>query len=152
MPTSAPASQPATATARELIGAHGGRATRTRVAVIELLQASAQPLSHDEMASQLSAAGHDFDRVTLYRTLDWLVAQGIAQRIASGERAWRFELRQTEEHRHAHFHCDHCGQILCLESMSAEPSPILPVGFALARSEWVLHGSCASCNPREGRR
>ncbi|MDY0071496.1 MAG: Fur family transcriptional regulator [Thauera sp.] len=132
--------------ARTLISARGGRVTRTRVAVIEAMQASAQPLSHDELASLLGSAGQDVDRVTLYRTLDWLVEQGIAQRIASGERAWRFELHHDERHRHAHFHCDHCGQILCLESTTPVPPPDLPAGFAIARTEWVLHGACAGCN------
>ena len=87
-----PHEHPAAAdSARELIAAHGGRVTRTRVAVIEALQRSAHPLSHDEIGATLDGAGIGHDRVTLYRALDWLVEQGIAQRIAGGERAWRFE-------------------------------------------------------------
>jgi len=135
--------------ARDLIAAHGGRVTRTRVAVIEALQVSSHPLSHDEIGATLSAADIPHDRVTLYRALDWLVEQGIAQRIAGGERAWRFEIRRDSNHRHAHFHCDRCGQILCLEDVPTEPSPALPAGFELDRSEWVLHGACADCG-RQG--
>ena len=135
--------------ARDLIAAHGGRVTRTRVAVIEALQASPHPLSHDEIGATLASAGIAHDRVTLYRALDWLVEQGIAQRIAGGERAWRFEIRSDGGHRHAHFHCDRCGQILCLEDVPASPDPALPAGFELARSELVFHGACADCG-REG--
>lgn len=131
--------------ARDLIAAHGGRITRTRVAVIEALQTGQHPLSHDEIGAALNAAGIAHDRVTLYRALDWLVEQGIAQRIAGGERAWRFELQSGGDHRHAHFHCDRCGQILCLEDVPATPAPALPAGFELARSELVLHGACADC-------
>jgi len=138
----APASPPDSA--RELIAARGGRVTRTRVAVIETLQRSAHPLSHDEIGAALDGAGIAHDRVTLYRALDWLVEQGIAQRIAGGERAWRFEIRRDGDHRHAHFHCERCGQIVCLEDVPAA-APALPAGFAVARAELVLHGACADC-------
>ncbi len=134
---------------RGLIAAHGGRVTRTRVALIETLQASAHPLSHDEIGAALAALGIAHDRVTLYRALDWLVEQGIARRIAGGERAWRFEIARHGDHRHAHFHCERCGQILCLENVPAEPGPDLPAGFELERAELVLHGACADCG-RQG--
>jgi Fur family ferric uptake transcriptional regulator len=140
---------PATAAARELIAAHGGRVTRTRVAVIEALQASDHPLSHDEVGAALAAAGIAHDRVTLYRALDWLVEQGIARRIAGGERAWRFEIGR-DDHRHAHFHCDRCGQIVCLEALPDASAATLPAGFELDRAELVLHGACADCGRQRG--
>ncbi len=130
---------------RSLIAACGGRVTRTRVAVVETLQAGRQPLSHDEIGAALAAAGVAHDRVTLYRTLDWLVEQGIARRIASGERAWRFEIAHGEAHRHAHFHCERCGQVVCLDDVPASATPSLPAGFELDRAELVLHGACAEC-------
>ena len=140
-----PPAAAASASARDLIAAHGGRVTRTRVAVIEALQSSSHPLSHDEIGAALAADAIAHDRVTLYRALDWLVEQGIAQRIAGGGRAWRFEIRRGDAHRHAHFHCDRCGQILCLEDVPAAASPALPAGFELDRAELVLHGACADC-------
>ena len=139
-----PPAAAASASARDLIAAHGGRVTRTRVAVIEALQTSSHPLSHDEIGAALAADAIAHDRVTLYRALDWLVEQGIAQRIAGGERAWRFEIRRDGDHRHAHFHCERCGQIVCLEDVPAT-APTLPAGFAVARAELVLHGACADC-------
>lgn len=139
-----PSPPPPAAGARELITAHGGRVTRTRVAVVETLQASDHPLSHDEVGAALAAAGIAHDRVTLYRALDWLVEQGIARRIAGGERAWRFEIGR-DDHRHAHFHCDRCGQIVCLEALPAASAAALPAGFQLDRAELVLHGACADC-------
>ena len=71
-----------------------------------------------------------------------------AQRIAASERAWRFEIRRGDEHRHAHFHCDRCGQVLCLEDVPSDSKPALPAGFELDRSELVLHGACADCGRR----
>ena len=130
---------------RELITAHGGRVTRTRVAVIETLQASSQPMSHEELGASLAAIDVPHDRVTLYRALDWLVEQGIARRIAGSDRAWRFEVVRADSHRHAHFHCDRCGQVICLESLQPAVAVALPDGYRLDRAELVFHGACATC-------
>ncbi len=131
--------------ARERIAARGGRVTRTRLAVLEMLQHGSHPLSHDEIGDALASAGVAHDRVTLYRALDWLVEQGLARRIAGGERAWRFEGVRDAAHRHAHFHCDRCGQVVCLEGLEPAPATALPNGFQVERAELVLHGQCATC-------
>lgn len=144
------ASTAGTAPARELIVAHGGRVTRTRVAVIEVLQTSPHPLSHDDIGHALDAAAVAHDRVTLYRALDWLVDQGIARRIAGSDRAWRFEMLRADGHRHAHFHCDRCGQVVCLESLQPAVAVALPDGYQLDRAELVLHGACAACGRAAG--
>ncbi len=133
--------------ARSIIAAHGGRVTRTRVAVLHLLQSIPHPQSHDEIGHALDTAGIAHDRVTLYRALDWLVEQGIAQRIA-GDRAWRFEAVRGENHRHAHFHCDRCGQVICLETIRPATDAALPPGYRIDRAELVLHGACPQCDPR----
>jgi len=135
------------ADARALIAARGGRVTRTRVAVLEILQASDRPMSHDELGAELAAADIAHDRVTLYRALDWLVEQALARRIAGSgsDRAWRFELLRADGHRHAHFHCDRCGQVICLEGLEPAVAVALPAGFQLERAELVIHGACPDC-------
>lgn len=149
-PRPRPAPSRAAARARALIGAHGGRATRTRIAVIEALWASRHPLTHDEIVAALSAAAIAHDRVTVYRALDWLLGQGIARRVAGGERAGRFEICRDDDHHHAHFHCDRCGQVVCLDEVPDACPPALPAGFAVKRTELVVHGACADCSPHAG--
>ena len=134
------------ADARALIATRGGRVTRTRLAVLDTLLQESGPLSHDEVGERLTTAGTAHDRVTLYRALDWLVEQGLVRRIAGSDRAWRFETLRNPDHSHAHFHCERCGQVRCLETPS--PAPTLPAGFALTRIEVVVHGACADCNAR----
>lgn len=129
----------------ERIAACGGRVTRTRVAVLEILQASAHSLNHDEIAEILATQGAPHDRVTLYRTLDWLVSQGLAHRVIGHDRARRFKAGATETAHHAHFHCDRCGHILCLESVRPDRQVTLPAGFQSERAELVFHGTCADC-------
>ncbi|THF65356.1 Fur family transcriptional regulator [Pseudothauera rhizosphaerae] len=144
-----PPAPPAASPAQALIAAHG-RVTRTRVAVLDSLLASHQPLNHDQIAAELAATGEHHDRVTVYRALDWLVEQGIAARIAGSDRAWKFEAVRRG-HRHAHFHCDTCGRVLCLEAVEPAIAVALPEGFRLEQAELVLRGACPDC-ARNGER
>ncbi|HNQ76904.1 MAG TPA: Fur family transcriptional regulator [Pseudothauera hydrothermalis] len=148
MSTSKPSPSPLSDTsgaAQHTIAAHG-RVTRTRVAVLQCLLASHQPLSHDQIVANLAAGGAHHDRVTVYRALDWLVEQGIAVRVPGKERAAKFEAVRHDGHRHAHFHCDACGRVLCLESIEPAIAVALPAGYRLEQAELVLHGACPACN------
>jgi len=133
------------ANAAHRISARGGRATRTRTAVLDILTGAGRPLSHDEVASALDAADIAHDRVTLYRTLDWLVEQELAHRVAGPDRAWRFNAVADERHGHAHFHCTRCGGVYCLETLQPAIAATLPAGYALERAELTFHGRCPQC-------
>jgi Fur family ferric uptake transcriptional regulator len=138
-------------TSAELIAGRGGRITRTRLAVLEVLQDSGHSLSHDDVAARLEAAAVPHDRVTLYRTLDWLVEQGLAHRIKGPDRASRFNIGNENSQQHAHFHCDRCGHVLCLESVRADERFALPEGYRPERAELVFHGTCPDCGRQRGR-
>jgi Fur family ferric uptake transcriptional regulator len=133
----------------ELITGSGGRITRTRVAVLDVLQGSAHSLSHDEIAALLVAAAVPHDRVTLYRTLDWLVERGLAHRIKGLDRAWRFNIGGEKSEHHAHFHCDRCGHVLCLPSVRLAERFALPAGYRTEHAELVFHGTCPDCGHSE---
>ncbi|MCB1926799.1 MAG: transcriptional repressor [Rhodocyclaceae bacterium] len=127
------------------IAARGGRVTRTRTAVLSVLSDAGRPISHDEVAAALDARGVIHDRVTLYRTLDWLVSHELAHKVAGPDRAWRFNAVGDEGHQHAHFHCELCGRVFCLESLQPAIAATLPSGFRLGRAELSFHGLCPSC-------
>lgn len=135
--------------AADLIANHGGRVTRTRVAVVDALDASNHPLTHDEVAANLSEAEVPHDRVTLYRALDWLVDKGIAHRVAGSDRAWRYGIVREAPHQHAHFHCSRCGNVFCLEQVQPAFAIALPGGYQLDRAELILHGICPTCRQAE---
>lgn len=131
--------------AESLIAARGGRMTRTRVAVLDVLLAAEQSLTHDEIGAALAEQGIKHDRVTLYRTLDWLVESGVAHKMAGEDRARRFGVATSGPHEHAHFHCDRCGKVVCLEGLQPAVAVNLPGGYQLDRAELVLHGACPTC-------
>jgi len=124
--------------------AAGGRATAARSAVLGLLRSARQPLAHRAVEEALAAAGHAFDRVTLYRALEWLVEHGLAHRVAGEDRIWRFRGSQAEDHDHAHFQCRACGTTICLERVAA-PAARAPRGYRVESAALTLRGLCPAC-------
>lgn len=129
--------------ATDAIRATGARATPARIQVLALLRAAPAPLTHQEVERTLGG-----DRVTLYRALDWLVGAGLAMKTTDGTRVYRYAATgpAAEHTAHAHFRCDGCGRIFCLDQ-PPPPAPTLPAGFHLSRMEVDLHGQCPGCAP-----
>lgn len=100
------------------------RVTQARLEVLSLLCAQHRAMSHTEMQDAMP----QMDRVTLYRALDCLTEAGLAHKIASDDRVFRFssgsESAQTTDdnqagghaqHHHGHFKCTRCAKVFCLE-------------------------------------
>ncbi len=131
--------------AEQLIQDRGQQATPSRIAVLSVLMASSNAMSHPEISRQLSERGQ-FDRVTLYRVLDWLVHQGLAHTVASADRVRRFQATHEGLHRHAHFECVSCGKVFCLTEVHPPmPSP-LPAGFSVESLDLNVKGRCVDCS------
>ncbi len=137
--------------AQAIIVGRGARATRARVAVLTALLAAQEALTHHDIEQRL-ARGHDVDRVTLYRVLDWLVEQGLAHKLAGDDRVWRFSAGGQRDtgggsrpgHAHAHFRCSECGKVVCLDEARLPAIP-LPDGFRGREVEVTIRGICDAC-------
>ena len=130
---------------RDLHGA-GLRTTAPRLAVLRLLRQSMQPLSHPEVVDRL--ADHGWDRATLYRNLNDLARVGLARRTEMGDRLWRFmAVGPATAHRHPHFVCGDCGQVVCLQDGAVRVAAGVGAPAALRRDEVeiVLKGRCDRC-------
>ncbi|HEX5125848.1 MAG TPA: transcriptional repressor [Rhodocyclaceae bacterium] len=128
------------------IRALGARATPARLAVLHLLESAKRALSHHDIEQALDDAG--FDRVTLYRVLDWMVESGLAHRVADAQRVFRFSVAAPSSPMHtlhAHFRCDACSRVFCLEDVVVQ-SPRLPAGFHGSGVEFCVTGHCAQCD------
>ena len=117
----------------------GARLTPLRQAVLAHLQASTTALSHPELLAALP----QLDKVTLYRTLDWLVSQGLVHRLVGEDRVGRFHAAAGGSAADAHFQCLRCGRTLCLTA--PVPAPELPPGLTVERVEVVVRGYCPDC-------
>lgn len=146
------------------------KSTASRLSVVNVLLNNHFPLTHHELLKQLPSS---FDRVTLYRVLDWLLQQHLVHRIAGEDRAWRFQLNAAvnsntsyttvapkaptspnlnkapsamlNSHEHAHFECTHCGKIYCLENVEPKLSDSIPASFTVDSIVLNIKGKCADC-------
>ncbi|CAG2126710.1 Fur family transcriptional regulator [Cupriavidus plantarum] len=142
--------------AQERLRLLGARVTQPRVAILACLIGSGEAMTHQAVIDTLPAEA-GVDRVTVYRVLDWLVEQGIAQKRAGNDRVFRFSLVEHEAARaqvhrqHSHFHCTRCDRTYCLEAAGAPPrvaTPKVPSGFAVEHVELTVNGICAECGKR----
>jgi Fur family ferric uptake transcriptional regulator len=128
------------------------KVTQPRLRVLAALSRATAQLSHGELEERLAlSAEGGLDRVTLYRVLDSLVDCGLALRTVDGRGVYRFMLSsiQAAHAAHAHFHCQHCGGVTCLEQMPA-PVAALPPGFVARQVAIEVHGLCAQCSSAIG--
>ncbi|OGU33951.1 MAG: hypothetical protein A2199_08755 [Hydrogenophilales bacterium RIFOXYA1_FULL_63_33] len=126
-----------------LIRECGASATTARVQVLQLLLAANTTVSHQALMQAATDEAQPLDKVTLYRVLDWLVAQGLAHSVTGQDRVRRFGVAHVH-HGHAHFECDACGRLFCLaDRPSAQPRT--PPGFEARHIDVTVHGRCADC-------
>jgi Fur family ferric uptake transcriptional regulator len=138
--------------AETLVRRTGARVTRQRVEVLAVLLAARSALTHHEVESRVNR-GAGMDRVTVYRVLEWLTAHSLAHRIAGEDRVWRFNAAdEAHAQRHAHFKCNDCGEVICLDQSVGARSIPLPSGYRSQEIELTVKGLCAGCVPtRAGR-
>ncbi|MET0216907.1 MAG: transcriptional repressor [Burkholderiales bacterium] len=133
--------------AEDLIRATGERVTAARVQVLSMLLAAPRALTHREIEDGLDRTLR-IDRVTVYRVLKWLTRQHLTHKISSDDRIWRYNAAPSEhDTHHAHFKCTACGEVICLQELSAEIRPRLPDGYSPEIMEVTIKGLCSECSP-----
>jgi Fur family ferric uptake transcriptional regulator len=118
------------------------------VCVLEQLQAARSPLSHADLAAELSSEG--FDKATIYRNLVELAEAGMVRRVELGDHVWRFELIREEDQDsgdHPHFVCVDCGQVSCLPgaSINVDEQPGGQKSKIGDVTQVLLKGHCERC-------
>jgi Fur family ferric uptake transcriptional regulator len=130
--------------AETMLRATGERVTRPRVEILSVLLASERALSHHEVEKRVNR-GLGIDRVTVYRVLDWLSAHGLAHKIAGEDRVSRYNAAEHAHRSHAHFHCERCGTVICLDEPQRGLRVRIPRGFVSHEIALTVKGRCAAC-------
>ena len=127
--------------ARELLSKTGKRVTKPRLETFAALVANNKAMSHGELRSLLP----DMDRVSLYRSLEWLIEQNLACTIdTSGQHLYISNAHQKPAHHHPHFCCTKCGLSTCLSDSQLSNLEV-PEGFKVSEIQLVIKGLCDSC-------
>ena len=93
------------------IRASGKRMTRTRRAVLSVLEQSQYPLSPTELYAQLKKRRVAIDLVTVYRNLVTLKELGLVTQLELHQEGQvRYEMKEGRQHHH-HIRCKSCGRI-----------------------------------------
>jgi Fur family ferric uptake transcriptional regulator len=137
--------------AEAMLRGTGARVTRPRVEILAVLLGSERALSHNEIDGRVNAA-LGIDRVTVYRVLDWLGEQGLAHKIAGEDRVWRYNAAErAHSQSHAHFQCERCGTVICLDEPARGFRVRVPRGFVSHQISLTVKGRCATCAVRRRR-
>ena len=131
--------------AREMLRTAGLYCTKSRVDILKVLMKANKPLNQEQIARQFGKK--QFDKVTIYRTLESLLKVGLVHKVFVAERAWHFELAHncTESQCHPHFTCTGCGNTHCLTGMSLPMAKSPHKGFIIHRQQVRLEGLCPAC-------
>ena len=130
----------------KILTSHNLRKTECRKSVLDSFLKSPAALSQGDLESRLT----EFDRVTIYRTLNSFLDAGIIHQIPNSQGAATYGLcHETcgpdhHSHNHIHFKCNKCGQIECLDDKSI-PAVTLPEGYLVNGVNMIVDGICIKC-------
>lgn len=122
--------------------------TASRKKILDIFLSSENALSHQDIETECS---EQFDRVTIYRTLQTFLDKGIIHNIPTTDNATKYavcnDMCITTGHHHdnhVHFLCNSCGKTLCLDDVNI-PAVKLPTGYSTQEINMVVKGICTSC-------
>jgi len=109
-------------------------------------------LDGQQVATSLTDIEQAFDRserTTLYRTLKTFEERGVVHKIDDGSGVTKFALCEenckVETDLHLHFHCNNCGETVCLTNHKI-PHISLPEGYTAEDVNLVVKGMCEKCS------
>ncbi len=126
----------------------GGRMTRQRRAVLDLLLAQKRPLSAYEIRDMILAQDPSVTPASVYRCLDFLLSHGLVHRL---ETTRSFIACEHPDHRHIvqFLICRSCNTVVEAEDTkiaAATENLGQRLGFALDQRTVELMGICAACS------
>ena len=121
--------------------------TDSRVKILELFMKKGNALAHADIEKQTQ---EQFDRVTIYRTLQTFAEKGIVHAIPTADNSILYALCKEEcsegNHSdiHVHFICEKCDTTFCLDHITI-PTLQMPPGFIMKQAGLIVEGVCKNC-------
>ena len=136
-------------TSNQLLSNYGLRKTASRRDVLDIfVKYRGRAISNGEIENHLES----FDRITLYRTIKAFEGNGLIHMTVDNNGQAKYALCSGycsslhHNDRHAHFHCDRCGETKCMDPLSDALIRTLPHGYEVKNIRVTLSGTCQTCN------
>lgn len=125
----------------------GHRITKARSTIIHVLVENRNPLSVGELAIKLQQKGIKANKTTLYRELEFLLAENIAREIQLGEDKKRYELTISSHHHHlVCINCKRVEDIDLVKDLSNQEKIIKKTkNFKVINHSLEFFGLCKNC-------
>ena len=122
------------------------KATPTRVAVLQFLESTEQPVDVNAIISYLKKRNVDVDPATIFRMMHDFLQKGITKQIQFQEGKARYEL--SNKRHHHHLICESCGKIEEVEGdflKQMEEEIYKDKKFKVKDHSLEFFGLCADC-------
>ena len=121
--------------------------TSSRKKILDVFLSASTALAHQD----IEKLADQYDRVTIYRTLQTFLERGIIHTIPTTDNTIKYALCSDDcissghhHDNHVHFLCDQCGRTLCLDDVMI-PAITLPKGYSMKAINMVVNGICKLC-------
>jgi Fur family ferric uptake transcriptional regulator len=128
----------------------GERVTRQRLLVADALAAEGRQVTANDLWLRMRRRDRRIGRATVFRTLEALVASGVARRLELDGHVYGYVACRPEHHHH--LACDRCGRVEEIGEQYIRPVAervAADLGFTIDDARMDFYGLCASCRAAE---
>ena len=128
-----------------ILTSKGVKPTSNRMLVLKELERSSHPVNLAELEMTL----HPMDKASIFRVLELFSEKDIIHVIEDGSRSLKYELcpcknNNSHSYQHAHFYCEKCGSVECLEEIVPDIS--IPEKYKVKSVNFMFKGICPKCS------
>ena len=124
----------------------GERVTRQRLVVADALSALGRQVTAQDLYERLRGRERGIGRATVFRTLEALVAAGVARRLEQDGHVYGYVACRPEHHHH--LACERCGRVEEIGEAYIRPVAervAADLGFRIDDARMDFYGLCARC-------
>lgn len=136
--------------AREILTKHQLKYSKQREILLDILQASTEPMSVDDLLEQLRLKDESMNQSTVYRIIEHFCAHRIVEKSSSTLQTKHFYTVIRSEHHH-YLYCQSCQIRIPLDACPMEnwlKEVEVAHGFQLTQHHIEIIGLCAECQKR----
>ncbi len=129
-----------------LLRSHGGRVTRSRRVLLEVLFSAAAHMNAEEIGAEVARVEPAVNMSTVYRNLEELQQLGVVVHTHLGHGPATYRLASAA---HPHLYCESCGSTFHLPReifQELSDTALRTQGFRIDATHFAIPGRCAACS------